>query len=127
MVLAIKSAEESSRLKSYSGGGSTFLANTVLISSTSAHVNRCTERLTIELPSPYSQLRFTDTGTPKPSETGCLAHFRKALSKNGISEEAGELLTVSWRQGINKNYDSAWRKWESWSQERNLSHFFLPE
>ena len=124
MVLVIKSAEESSRQKSYPGGGSSFLANTALVSSTSAHVNRCTEMLTTELPSSNSQYCGSLTLAHRNPH---LAHFRKALSKNGISEEAGELLTVSWRQGINKNYDSAWRKWESWSQERNLSHFFLSE
>ena len=69
--------------------------------------------LTTELPSSDSQLQSTDTGTPKPSETDRLAQFRKALSENEISEEAGEMLTASWRQGTNKNYDSAWRKWES--------------
>ena len=121
LVLAIKSAEESSRRKGDSGGGSSFLANTALVSSTSAHVNRCTEMLTTELASSDSQLQSTDTGTQKPSETGHLDHFRKALSENGISEEAGELLTASWRQGTNKNYDSAWRKWESWCQERDIS------
>ena len=45
LVLAIKSAEESSRWKSYPGGDSSPLANTALVSSSSAHVNRCTKCL----------------------------------------------------------------------------------
>ena len=121
LVLAIKSAEESSRQKSYPGGGNSFLANTALVSSTPPYANWCTEMITTELPSSDSQLWSTNTGTPKLSGTGHLTHFRKALSNNRISEEAGELLSATWRQKTNKNCDSAWRKWESWCQERNIS------
>ena len=88
--------------KSYPGGDSSPLANTALVSSTPPYANQCTKMLTTELPLSDSQLWSTDTGTPKPFKTGCLAHFRKALSENEISE-AGEMLTASWRQGTNKN------------------------
>ena len=79
LVLAIKSAEESSRWKwkSYPGGDNSSLTSTALVSSTPAHVNWCTEMLITKLPSSDSQLQSTDTGTPKPFETGHLTHFRK--------------------------------------------------
>ena len=45
LVLAIESTEGSSRRKNDPGCGNSFLSNTALVSSTSAHVNRCIKML----------------------------------------------------------------------------------
>ena len=36
-----------------------------------------------------------------------------------LSEEASELLLASWREKSSKSYDSLFRKWLSWYNERN--------
>ena len=40
---------------------------------------------------------------------GCMASFRKEVSKQGFSEEVSKILQASWRQKTTCQYESAWK------------------
>ena len=56
-------------------------------------------------PSFSSELNFEVSG---------MAGVRKNLPSEGISERAIDLISNSRGQGSQSNYESAWRKWNSW-------------
>ena len=45
------------------------------------------------------------------------------LEKGGVPDEAISLIFASWRKKTESNYDSAWKKWDSWCVTRNTSPF----
>ena len=57
-------------------------------------------------------------------------------SKQGFSEEVSNILQASWRQKTTCQYESAWKAWSSWCDQRQVDPFstslnvileFLPE
>ena len=56
-------------------------------------------------------------------DTSCLVGFRKALSCEGISENASHIITNFRRNVTPSNYESAWRKWGIWCLEQNVNPF----
>ena len=48
-----------------------------------------------------------------PSTTGHMESLRRHLETREISEGAISLIIASWRKN-NDNYNSAWKKWETW-------------
>jgi site-specific recombinase XerD len=78
-------------------------------------------------PVPTTTPRSNDTGSGHTNQSessittttvGRLAHFRRSITSQGIPEEVEKLLSASWRSGTNKNYESAWGKWERWCIEQ---------
>ena len=72
----------------------------------------------------------------KEFSPGCMASFRKEVSKQGFSEEVSTILQASWRQKATCQYESAWKAWSSWCDQRQVDPFsislnvileFLPE
>ena len=59
--------------------------------------------------------------TQSSSSTSLLAYFRQSLTHQSISTKARELIISSWRDSTNKNYDSAWKKWELWCNQRHIN------
>ena len=53
------------------------------------------------------------------STTGRLAYLRQRYEDKDFSEEGTELLLASWRQKSSKAYDSLFRKWVEWCNERD--------
>ena len=43
----------------------------------------------------------------------CVAGVRDSLQKQGISQEAADIICSSWRKSREKSYTSAWNKWSS--------------
>ena len=64
------------------------------------------------------QSNATDT-----TSTGRMEGLRQQFSTQGIPPEAIRLILSSWRKKTNANYNSAWRKWELWSQRRGVDPF----
>lgn len=62
-------------------------------------------------------------GRAQPVTAGRMENLRENFRAKGISERAVDLILSSWREKTNANYNSAWRKWEEWCQERNLCPF----
>ena len=52
-----------------------------------------------------------------------LEGFRTRLATEGISSRASELISHSRRGGSISNYESSWRKWSGWCNEREVDPF----
>ena len=52
-----------------------------------------------------------------------LERFRQQGVTNGLSEQAADLLTQSWRLGTKSAYNSSWEKWSCWCKQRSLDPF----
>ena len=59
----------------------------------------------------------------KEFSLGCMASFRKEVSKQGFSEEVSKILQASWRQKTTCQYESAWKAWSSWCDQRQVDPF----
>ena len=46
--------------------------------------------------------------------------FRKILSSEGISERASNLISSTRKDGTRSNYESAWRKFDSWCSGKQV-------
>jgi hypothetical protein len=55
-----------------------------------------------------------------------LAAISQSYTQAGISQPAQELLLAAWRKGTATTYASAWRKWDSWCCEREISSVHAP-
>jgi site-specific recombinase XerD len=55
-----------------------------------------------------------------------LENYREELQTAGVSSEAATLLTKSWRQGTRSAYNSAWQKWHSWCEDREMDPIHAP-
>ena len=60
---------------------------------------------------------------PKEFMLGCMASFRKEVSKQKFSEEVSKILQASWRQKTTCQYESAWKAWSSWCDQRQVDPF----
>lgn len=65
----------------------------------------------------------TSTSEEQQSQISRLESVRKSVEDRGISKEAFEILSSSWRSSTEKSYSSAWRKWMGWCHERKLDPF----
>ena len=52
-----------------------------------------------------------------------LEGFKTRLATEGISSRASELISHSRRGGLISNYESSWRKWSGWCNERKVDPF----
>ena len=53
------------------------------------------------------------------TSTSRLAYLRRRYQDKAVSEEGTELLVASWRQKSSRSYDSLFRKWVDWCNERD--------
>ena len=72
-------------------------------------------------PNSIPQLRWSDTR--QCSTTGRLQDLRQRFQAGGFSEEAVQLILSSWRSKTEANYNSAWRKWQTWCVNRDVNPF----
>ena len=89
------------------------------------------------LTSPSSPLSGHDPAIPQlrqppaavTTATGRMEGLRQQFTAQGIPPDTIKLILSSWRQKTNSNYNSAWRKWEQWCQERDVNPFLasLPD
>ena len=67
-----------------------------------------------------SKQRSSSTSTKPQSTTDGLDSLRERLTAEGISEKTASLITDSRRGSSLSHYESAWRKWSSWCNERDV-------
>ena len=60
------------------------------------------------------------------SQASRVAYLKQSYSTQNISESASRLLLASWREKSSKSYDSLFRKWVSWCEERNTNPITSP-
>ncbi|XP_064482864.1 uncharacterized protein LOC135395698 [Ornithodoros turicata] len=57
---------------------------------------------------------------------GSVEGVQRPSSHTGLSGEAAELISASWRNATKLSYSSCWRKWDSWCSARALTPFSPP-
>ena len=123
MVLGGQSALEGSDRGSYAGADCASVAHTALVPTIVVPPDRLsdTSSQTPGNSHTFSQLRLFSGSRPTP--TGRMEGIRERLLAEGISGEATTFIMASWRHKTNANYNSAWRKWESWCLTKSVDPF----
>ena len=62
----------------------------------------------------------------KELQTSHLACVRESLRLNNVPERVSKIIFASWRPGTEKHYQSAWRKFNSWCEERSSNSISCP-
>ena len=65
----------------------------------------------------------TSSVQSKEFSLGCMASFREEVSKQGFSKELSKILQASWRQKTTCQYESAWKAWRGWCDQRQVDPF----
>lgn len=64
-------------------------------------------------------------GYPKPP-AGRMEHIRESFKSQGLSDQASGLVIESWRSKTNRSYDSLFRRWDRWCNQRGSNPFSGP-
>ena len=99
----------------------TGLANSVLVPKTNGN-GSCDSSSSSLVRKPFEQPKKGNSSiVRKPLlKTPGMESFRKKLSSEGISERASNLISNARRVGTRSNYESAWRKFDSWCSEKQI-------
>ena len=46
--------------------------------------------------------------------------IRRSLVDRGLSDDAITIISASWSSGTDKQYNSAWKKWCGWCEQRKI-------
>ena len=46
--------------------------------------------------------------------------IRRSLADRGLSDDAITIISASWSSGTDKQYNSAWKKWCGWCEQRKI-------
>ena len=113
--------EESRTAESYSGDSHPSVDNSELVSSHSASVHGLSSPAAPNTrpASSDSQCRHSQPESSNP--VGRLAYIGKSLQDKGLSAEAEDLVLSAWRDSTNRNYNSAWAKWETWCLHEHVN------
>ena len=104
--------------------GSTDLASSSLVPPPVVNVEqRPGDPTIIPRPTSESSAGTTPSDPEPPPCSSRVAHIRNTLANQGISQESAAIICKSWRKGTAKSYDSAWRRWVSWCDQRSVDPF----
>ena len=104
--------------------GNSPLAITAMVPSTTGPINRPA--------TPPSRVRDLNTGnmggntTRGNTQTNRVAYLKQSYSAQKISESASRLLLSSWREKSSKSYDSLFKRWVGWCEERDTDPITYP-
>ena len=76
---------------------------------------------TLLQPPPIAENSPTTCG--ELSTSNRVGSVRNSLQKQGISQEAADIICSSWRKSTEKSYTSAWNKWSGWCKEWGANPF----
>ena len=62
----------------------------------------------------------------KELQTSRLACVRESLRLNKVPERVSKIIFASWWPGTEKYYQSSWRKFNSWCEERSINSISCP-
>ena len=112
-----QSPEQNTTAESHTGSDSTSLEEPALVPNPA------------RVAGGFSTAPSTEEGSDHPNtcrvhardgtSTSRLAYLRRRYQDKEVSEEGTELLLASWRQKSSRSYDSLFRKWVDWCDERN--------
>lgn len=123
MVPDYKGANENTDGRSNSGANYSPMENPTLVPYDLGHDDRLpnTSSKHPRPGHPISKLQLSSVGNSAP--TGCMEGLRQQFEAREIPSNAVDLILSSWRSKTNANYNSAWRKWESWCKQRGAHPF----
>ena len=98
--------------------------HTNLVSTSSIHANTGTH-ITFSIKPPATKPTGSNSSLDSQLITGArgLANLKQALSSEGISEKASNLILNARRDGTRINYESAWKKWCLWCDRIKVDPF----
>ena len=121
-----KSVKESRIRSGQCCSNTTNLAGAVLVSDSPSIIS-------YEPDSPTNGRRsFKTPGEHSPSsleqvpKVDCMGVVREQLASKGVSEKASDLIINSRRSGTRSHYKSAWGKWASWCDQRQVDPIGCP-
>ena len=116
--------ENRARKSEGSNPGNTNMAKSIVVPKTSAVVNETPLAHTSKQKSSKKPIQSTTSFGSKQNVTSrCLDGYRSRLAQEGVSERATNLIASSRRDSSNSSYSSAWNKWASWCDRRQISPF----
>ena len=122
-----ESAKESTETPSRHDTNSTSLGNSTVVPNVTEHGNG--------LPITATKQKIPTSGPsrePPPSDNQqntpakCLDDLREKMAGGKISERVNTLLRESRAVGTRANYDSAWKKFDSWCNKREINPVHCP-
>ena len=93
------------------------VANSSLVPSATLNVCSTTNPTATDCSEPTSAISTSE------SKISRLDHLRQRYKAEGLSSDATKLISRSWRQGTEKQYESAWKCWVSWCSGRKIDPF----
>ena len=122
MVLSAGSGEQAT------GSGdpdSSSMASSALVPGTAENVGGRSSSTSGHTVSPSADVQSHSTHEDNATASR-VAYLRHKFSINSLSEQASELMLASWRSKSSKSYDSHFRKWASWCDERSCDPVSCP-
>jgi len=122
MVLSAGSGEQAT------GSGdpdSSSMASSALVPGTAENVGGRSSSTSGHTVSPSADVQSHSTHEDNATASR-VAYLRHKFSINSLSEQASELMLASWRSKSSKSYDSHFRKWASWCDERGCDPVSCP-
>ena len=115
-------AESTQRADEITTADSPNLASPNLVPSSTVNAEQqSSDPPVISRPTPESSAGAAPVDPERPSYASRVAHIRNTLSNQGILQESADIICKSWRKGTTKSYESAWKRWVSWCEQRNTN------
>ena len=112
-----QSAEQSTTATSHTGPSGSSMEEPAVVSHPTGDASRLSNPPPIHGGSNHTN---TPGGcTSSTASTSRMAYLRQCFQDKEILEEGTELLLASWRQKSSKSYDSLFRKWVDWCNQRH--------
>ena len=98
------------------------MKNTVLVPKVTLHASKNSSIASKKKFIERSRRELSSIDSAKISENRGLEHPRNNLHTEGVLKRVSDLITNSQRTDSLKHYESAWGKWVSWSNRREVCH-----
>ena len=100
--------------------------NAKLVSSPSSAADTRTDPAVPESESACSSSQQSAPSNERQYGSGRMTVVWRSLRSRGFCDEAARLVTASWTSGTDKQYNSAWKKWCCWFDERKTDILQAP-
>ena len=122
-----ESATKSTETPSRHDTDSTSLGYSALVPNVIEHGNGLPITITKQKISTSGSIREPPSSdNQQNTQAKCLDDLREKMAGGKISERVNSLLRESRAVGTRANYDSAWKKFDSWCNEREINSFHCP-
>jgi hypothetical protein len=97
------------------------MARSTLVPNTTEHAHRLPDLAANGQKQPaIPDRRNTPNGPKQQPALGGMESVRRSKESLGLSKEAAKLLTEGWREGTRAVYNTAWERWTSWCNAREI-------